>query len=143
MGLAFYDSTKTLFSGSPLKTSHNGRLGGADEKLIYIRNDDGTRYYTNITLTQSNDALDDSGEFGTTGWGVKFIYGERRPTEREWDDVPSSNTVNIPDIGSTSAADTSTYHPIWVRVYCPGGEPEQERDNQNIDVSFYERLVGA
>ncbi len=34
-------------------------------------------------------------------------------------------SLKIPDIGSDEAADTSTYHPIWFRVYCPGGTEAQ------------------
>lgn len=143
MGLAFYDDSKTLFGVSPLRTFHDGHLGGSQEKLIYLRNDDSAKYYTNITVHLEVDSYEDFGPFGTTGWGVKYIYGERRPTEAEWDEVRAGDAIAIPDIGDTSLADTFTYHPIWVRVYCPGGEPAQIRENQTIKVFYFERNVGA
>lgn len=143
MGLAFYDDQKVVFASSPLRTFHDGHLGGSQEKLIYLRNDDVSKYFTNLTVHLAIESYEDLGPFGTTGWGVKFIYGERRPTESEWDEVRAGDAIAIPDIGSTLIADTFTFHPIWVRVFCPGNEGAQIRENQTIQVFFFERNVGA
>ena len=40
--------------------------------------------------------------------GVSLMYGTRRPTEAEWDLVRSGDGIQIPDIETTEAADTST-----------------------------------
>lgn len=144
MGLNLYDENKVLFGDDDvLRTFHNGFLGGSLEKKFYIRNDDPTRYYTNLNLTYTVTNYDDLGEFGTTGWSVKFIEGERRPTESNWDSVRSGEPLALADIGSTEAADTHTYRPIWVRVFCPGGEEAQIRENQLIQIQGMIRLVGA
>jgi hypothetical protein len=147
MGLAFYDSTQTVFSAvgttyGPQRTHHDGKLGGADERIVYLRNDDPTKWYSNITVSLELDAYGDVGEFGTTGWSIKFLYGERRPTEAEWDLVRSGDSIEIPDIGTEAAADTSTYHPLWIRVYCPGGESAQIRENQRLRLFAFKRNVG-
>lgn len=141
--LAFYDEDFALFNGNPLRTVHNGKPGGADDKLLFIRNNDESNYYTDIVVSYENLNADDYGEVGSTGWAVKFLYGTRRPTEEEWDSVRGGQSIGIPDIGSSSAADTYTYHPIWVRVYCPGEAPAQIREGQTIRVWFNEKLVGA
>jgi hypothetical protein len=143
MALSFYDDTQTLFGLSPLRTFHDGHLGGSHEKLIYLRNADVAKYYTNITVHLSVDTYEDLGVLGTTGWGVKFVYGQRQPTEGEWDQVRAGDAIAIPDIGSTTLADTSTYHPIWVRVFCPGETAAQIRENQTVQVFYFERNVGA
>ena len=143
MGLAFYDDGQTLFAGNPLRTFHDGHLGSSQDKLIYLRNNDVAKYYTNITVHHTINTYEDLGPCGTTGWGTKFMYGQRRPTEAEWDEVRSGDPISIPDIGSTSIADTFTYHPIWIRVTCPGNESAQARDNQAIQVFFLEQNVGA
>ena len=78
----------------------------------------------------------DTGEFGTTGWGIKLMYGKRRPTEEEWDLVKSGAAIILPDIGSIEAADTFTNHPVWVRVYCPGGEAAQIRENMQLKLTY-------
>lgn len=143
MALNFYDDSKLLFGALPLRTFHNGHQGGAHESLVYLRNDDSGKYYKNVTVHLRLDSYEDAGELGTSGWGVKFIYGERRPTEEEWEQVRPGDSIAIPDIGDTLAADTSTYHPVWVRVYCPGKEPAQIREVQSLRVYFFERNVGA
>jgi hypothetical protein len=143
MALAFYDDQKVAFGALSLRTFHDGHLGGSYESLVYLRNSDSGKYYTNLSVHLEIDSYEDIGEFGTSGWAVKYIYGERRPTEDEWDRVRSGDAIAIPDIGNTLAADTFTYHPVWVRVFCPGLEPAQIRDNQTMKVFFFERNVGA
>jgi len=71
------------------------------------------------------------------------MYGKRRPTEAEWDLVRSSDGIEIPDIGTTEAADTFAQHPVWVRIYCPGGELAQIRENMQLRIRYYVRSVGA
>lgn len=144
MGLSFYNSSKVAFGETDvLRSFHDGHLGASWEDLIYIRNDDSARYFTNLVLRYTATNYDDYGEFGSTGWGVKFMYGQRRPTEAEWDLVRSGDPLVLPDIGDTSAADTHTYHPIWVRVICPGGQAAQIREGQTITLGKLEKLVGA
>lgn len=155
MALVFYDEDKVAYGSlatvgpfesgrqGPHRTFIDGRLGGAHEQVIYIRNDDANNYYTSITLGYEHDNYADLGEFGATGWGVKFLYGERRPTEAEWDAVSSGEDISVPNIGDTSAGDTTTYHPVWIRVYCPGNAAAHIRENQRLRVKLYERLVGT
>lgn len=142
MGLNFYDDTQTLFAGSPLRSIHDGHLGGAHEEKIYVRNDDVTKYFTNVQLRLHSEPYDDSGEVGDSGWSVKFLYGERRPTEAEWDIVRSGEVLDLPDIGTVDLADTSTYHPVWVRVYCPGGVLAQTREVQELRLYRFVKMVG-
>jgi hypothetical protein len=141
--LAFYDEDYQVFNGEPLRTVHNGKSGGASAKLVFIRNDDPANYYTDLVVTYENNVQDDYGVLGSTGWSVKFLYGRRQPTEEEWDSVTVGQSIVLPNIGSTSAADTYTFHPIWIRVYCPGNAPAQIREGQSIRVYFDEKKVGA
>jgi hypothetical protein len=154
MALRFFDEAKEAYASLPILTTEvnrqgphrtfsDGRLGGAHEQIFYLRNDDPTCYYVDLSIGYEQDLYNDSGEFGDTGWGVKYLYGERRPTEAEWDEVRSGEPLALPNIGSTLAADTYTFHPIWIRVYCPGGVAAQIRENQRIRIQFYEKKVGA
>lgn len=140
--LAFYDEDYQVFNGNPLRTVHNGKPGGPSEKLIYIRNGDATNYYSSVIVTYDNTLQDDYGVAGSSGWSVKFLYGRRQPTEEEWDTVSAGQSIVLPDIGSKLAADTYTYHPVWIRVYCPGNAPAQIREGQKIRVYFDENKVG-
>ena len=155
MALKLYNSDKTVYGSlptqsdsedsrfGPARTHYDGRLGGPHEFIVYIRNDDPANYYTNLVLSYETELYGDIGELGDSGWGVKYMYGERRPTEAEWDEVRSGEPVVLPDIGTTEAADTYTYHPVWVRIYCPGDTAAQLRENQRLRISYYERKVGA
>lgn len=154
MALRFFDAEKEAYASLPIldteanrqgphRTFSDGRLGGAHEQIVYLRNDDPSTYYTDLVLSYEQDIYNDSGEFGDTGWGIKYLYGERRPTEAEWDEIRSGESLVLPDIGTTLAADTYTFHPIWVRVYCPGGQAAQLRENQRVRLSYYEKKVGA
>ena len=140
--LAFYDEDHNLFNTNPLRTVHNGRPGGPDEKLVLIRNDDATNYYTDLSVSYES-TLDDYGPLGSSGWSVKFLSGSRQPTEQEWDSVTAYQAISLPDIGNNTVADTVTYHPFWVRVYCPGNSSAQIRESQVIRVFYDERKVGS
>lgn len=139
--LAVYDENYDVLSGNPLRTIHNGKTGGAYEKVLFIRNDDDTNYYTNVTVTYTNSLMEDFGAAGSSGWSVKFLPGRRQPTEEEWDTVSAGQSIVLPDIGSILASDTYTYYPFWVRVYCPGDTAAQIRTGQTIKIYFEENKV--
>ena len=144
MALKFYNADEELFSDEELLHFYaDGTLGGASEKKIYIKNDNAAIYYTDLKLDINMTAFDDSGILGKTGWGIKLSYGERQPTEIEWAIKQSDVFLNLPDIGDEDAADTSTFHPIWVRIYVPGGETAHFRDNMELKLTFLEHPVGA
>jgi hypothetical protein len=143
MDLFFYDDSQVLFGASSLRTLVNGHTGGAYEKKFYIRNTDVTRWYTNVVISIVTDLYDALGESGTSGISIKFLYGEARPTEAEWDIVLSGTSLTLPDIGSNALADTSTYHPVWIRVYVPGNTPADIIDSNTIRLSALPRVVGA
>lgn len=133
------------YENDPLRSFHNGHIGGSHEQLFFIRNQNPSKFYTNITVTPVMIGVynDSEGEFGVSGWGIKLMYGKRRPTEFEWDMVRSGAGIKIPDIGSNEAADTFTNHPIWVRIFCPGGEVAQVRENMQLHVNYYTKEVDS
>lgn len=143
--LGFYDDIGNPYSATdPIRTFHDGFRGSSHEELIYIRNFDASKYYTDIVLQpELVGAYADLGEWGTTGWAIKTMYGSRQPTEDEWDALEPSEAIALPDIGTTEAADTFTNHPVWVRVYCPGREAAQIRKNMQLKLQYFEKQVGS
>lgn len=149
--LKILDSTKEAFGNivdfeheDPLRMTHDGKLGGSYEQLIYIKNDDATLYYTNVSLSPVSSNYDDiASEWGETGFGLKLLYGERRPTETEWDQVKSGEAIMLPDIGTTDAADIANYFPVWVRTVCPGLTPAQIKTNLSIKLSYRAKNLGT
>jgi hypothetical protein len=117
MALAYYDETQTVISGSEIRDSFSATTGSIVERKLHIRNDDPLLYYTNISVAINQD----TGTFGSSGFSIKLSYGSRQPTEAEWDAIPQNTAINLPDIGASGAADTSTYEAFWVRSFCPAG----------------------
>ena len=142
--LIFYDEAYEAFDTNPLRSFHNGHIGNFHEQIFYLRNRDPSVYFSEVIITpEMVGGYNDSGEFGLTGWGIKLMYGKRRPTETEWDIVRSGESIQIPDIGTTEASDTFTNHPIWTRIYCPGKTDAQIRENMQLNVSYFLKKVGA
>jgi len=144
MALAFYQekNTSSAFS-DPLRSFHHGPMGSVHEEIVYIHNTDSSKYYSNVLLTFEVTDYDDWGELGATGWGVKLMYGERRPTEAEWNLVRSGEGIQLPDIGESWSADTGTYHPVWIRIVSPANEVAQIRSGQQLKLTALEHPVGA
>lgn len=139
--LGFYDSDRNALS--TFRSVFDGQLGGDSVQKIYVRNTSVLKYYTNVVLSFLPGNYNDNGVWDDTGWSVKFLYGERRPTEAEWDSVLSAEPIQLPDIGNTNAADDSTYHPIWIRVYAPGNQDAHRRTGHSMQLTAEDHVVGA
>ena len=136
LSIKFYDEDKVPMNLDPLRSQHDGHVGAVYEIKVYTRNIIAANYHTNVQLSLI-------GALGSTGWSIKFIEGERQPTEAEWDNVTSGATLSMTNIGSTAAGDTSTYFPVWIRVYCPGGTAAAINTDYSFQIDALERSVGA
>lgn len=134
MAIQIYDADQVLFSGS-LRTSHDGLTGSYHDQKIYIRNDDASKYYTYVQVQIASTGP------APTAWVFKTMYGERQPTEAEWDTVASLDALTMPDIGAPGNPDTSTLFPVWIRIYCPGGTLAQQRTSESIRVYYIEEAI--
>lgn len=107
---------------TPFYITLDGKEGGAIDSLIYVRNDDISRYYTGITVR----AVDTSGGWltnGTQGFSWKLKEGSIRPLPQQWSSVSDGNTLSLSDnIGTSMIGDIITYLPIWIRVQIPRNE---------------------
>jgi hypothetical protein len=139
--LQVYDADLVLLTA--LRSQFDGQLGGDAVQLFHIRNSDALKYFTNISLVYVPGVTNADGVWSDTGWSIKYLYGTRRPTELEWDSISSAQSVVIPDIGDTNAGDDSTYHPVWLRVYCPGNLDAHRRLGHTLKISYQDRVVGA
>lgn len=140
--LKFLNADMDSLEGSQLRTFHNGHLGGAHEQLFYIRNEDPAVYYTNVKLTPVYvpDGQDLANKTELT-WSVKLMYGSRRPTEEEWDLVSNGEILTLPNIGMQYLADTTTNYPVWVRVFCPGGENAKISSDFSFKLTYFTKIT--
>ena len=144
MGLKLYNSEQVEYTGSmKFRPVIDGHVGGVHEEKIYIRNDSVTTYYVGVLLALISNLYDGAGENGFSGIGFKFIYGERRPTEAEWDQAISGESIYLPDIGTSAAANTYTYHPVWIRVFVPGNTQASVIESFILRLYYFPKVVGA
>jgi len=140
----FVEISSDLNLDTPLTTIHNGKTGDVVTTQIYIRNDDATKWFSNIIL-QPVDLVDANpyGDvaYSETGWGVKLSYGSAEPTVGEWEDLAWGNEIDAPNIGSALSADTTTYYPIWQLESCPPNTNAQIKEDLVIQVSHTENAV--
>lgn len=124
MALALYSAPNTnnqLSSLSPFTITFDGRVGGEQDKCVYLHNDSVTRWYDNITISiEDLEGVDLV--HGANGCGWKLISKDIPPSNEEWSRVAVGNILALNlTLGSTILGDIVTFLPIWVRVILPHG----------------------
>ena len=130
-------------SQNPFTVTFDGRRGGSQDRMVFVRNDDITKYYTNIIIsvvdTEGDSIVDGTAE----GWSWKLMIKETAPTNEEWALVSPGNTISLSNIGSSAKGDISTFLSFWVRVTIPNHEPVQTIKDVVFRISGSENAVGA
>lgn len=129
---------------NPITTTHDGKDGDTKTITLYLRNDDSSKWYSNVTITPV-DRIDANpyGDVGydETGWGVKLNKGGTEPTQGEWNDIDWGSNISMDNIGSNSAADTATYYPFWYLITCPPNENAKNKSDIILKVEYTENAV--
>jgi hypothetical protein len=120
----------------PIITTHDGVLGEVVEVKLFVRNDDSSEYYRNITVTPVCKTSPDDTLGIVTGHGVKLNLGSDQPTEAEWEAIDYGQGISLEDIGASGSGDTSTYTAFWYRVEAPAGAPADNKENIVLRVSY-------
>jgi hypothetical protein len=102
---------------SPIVTTHDSIELSVIQTKVFVRNDDPTKYYEDVTIKYMPVSVVVN---NVNGWKFKCYSQDKQPTDMEWQTVSSGNEVILGDIGTTDAADLD-YHPIWLRVEAPRG----------------------
>lgn len=129
---------------SPLATVHDGKTGDFVSTQLFIRNDDATKWYSNIvvvpydltSIVDKNDV-----DYKSSGWGVKLSQGADEPTLAAWGDIDWGDYVNMGNAGAEANADTTTYFPFWYLITCPPNTDAQIKNNITIRVEYTENAV--
>jgi len=134
MGLALYTSPSIdsiIDDKNPFNLTFHGEQNRSSlVKLVYLHNEDPTKYYNNIEILPVvyDSAVWVPAEGESIGyWAVsssddqyliwKFLEKNTKPFEDEWKVVSENNTCTYSqDIGSVAKADIVTFFPLWVRV---------------------------
>lgn len=125
---------------NPIVHSFNGVTGGTIIKKYYLRNNDDTKYYNNITLSAYVESGDDITD-GTDGFSWKFRAGSDQPLEQEWALITDANNIDMDQIGSFGNGDNTTYYPFWLRITVPDNLSAQSFENIKLRISYTENIA--
>ena len=140
MSLQILNSEQQVLTGN-IQTNHNGFTGGAEEVLIYLRNDFPEYYYEDITLTVKMPDLEENALFSQSGWSIKLSNTSEQPTEKEWGEIFVNETLRLPNIGSAEVANTESIFPVWIRVYCPGHSLSDIKQDMSLSLKYSKKMV--
>lgn len=113
----------------PIITTHDGVLGEVVETKLFVRNEDVTEYYEDITVAPVSKTSPDETIGTANGHGVKLRVGGTQPTESEWGAIDHGNSISFSDLGTSGSGDISTYLAFWYRVETPAGSPADNKEN--------------
>jgi hypothetical protein len=123
---------------SPIMTSHDGKNGDSQKVLLYIKNDNPNRTYSNVVITPTDLELPSPPKNDTvytdTGWGVKLSLGGEEPSKSQWEDIVWGAPISI-----TSIAELS--HSFWYLITCPPNTNAQNKTDIALTVSYTENVV--
>lgn len=134
-----YESAGKMIStreGDGLLVSTIGiKPGMALTRRLLVRNDDSSKYYTNIQVT----VVDSSGNdiHLKSGWTWKLLASDVEPSNSQW--ITATHSISLSSIGS---ADTNTYLPFWLRVEVPQYQQARLIRTLGLQVTATENLVG-
>ena len=123
MGIGLYLNTNInskISDTNKFSITFDGRIGGIQDKQIYIRNDDITKWYNNIQLYVFDSGNNNIVNNQNNGWSWKLKEADIDPTNEEWNSISAGQTIAISvDLGSSTKFDIVTYVPIWLRIQIP------------------------
>ncbi len=102
-----------LTDAKSMVAGFNRRNFQPEIRQLWFRNDDVTKWISNISIYATSTTIDIYS--GVNGFGTKFYYGELEPTERVWSATPYNQPINIANIGTSLAPDTS-FKAFWMRL---------------------------
>ena len=148
MGLAvYYKDENDQFvevdseAGVYITTTHDGKNGDVKVTQLYLRNDDASKWFSNI-LIKPYDLIEPYDiNYEETGWGVKLSEGSNELTSAEWENKQWAEQISMGSIGSDSSSDTTTYFSFWYYITCPPNEDVKIKTDIILDVSYTENSV--
>lgn len=147
MSIGIYTDTDptTLISQNDTFTNSllvnvNGRLGGVFQKRLYVRNSEHNKSYSSIQVSVENPA-DPSLINGVQFTYWKLIAGDTQPADWQWDAVTTGNIITVPNIGTVSIGDNTTYVPFWLYVRAPRNSNANTFITPNMVIRANEILV--
>ena len=123
--------------GNPLAITFDGVNGGTIERKLYLRNDNITKQYQNITIQPyDNPGVEQQITNGSNGYIWLLSAGDQRPLVEQWDLITPASVINLDDI-----SDTTTYLPFWLRITVPAGVPATSFRSASLAITCDEESI--
>lgn len=122
---------------NPVKVNIDTRKPDPLIKQLFIRNDESNKYYEDITISITD--TDNITNEETKLW--KMIRSDTQPTQDDWDEVDPANSIEMLNIGTSSASNTSTYFSFWIYVEFPQNSPIDTFTGVKLVVTSREDLI--
>jgi hypothetical protein len=111
MALSLYHAPSPnakIDSDSPLTLTFDGRVPAAQQRLVYLRNDDVAKWYNDVHLSIPSP-------MANIVW--KFKESDFSPSEEAWALIAANNTLSLTEsVGSMGNPNTDTFFPVWIRI---------------------------
>ena len=150
MGLGIYsepvassritDNTDTGIA-APFTVSIDGKAGGFKTQRLYLRNDDATLTFTDISLVPVDTGSPSVVDGSQTGFSWKLLEEDTQPTEEAWDLIDDGNTIEFSDLGTILVTDIATYLPFWARIEIPRNTDVQAIASVELTISATSTLI--
>lgn len=144
--LKFYDNEYNLVSG-PLHAYIDGVSGGVYDLVLWVRNDDLGFVYTDVyvkyLINDQDDWITDMATVAGQGFCTKMVK-DTKPTELMWAALPPASNIQLEDIGiegEVNVPDASSYKPVYIRIYMPGGSPTQIMRDHKLQIVAMPKAV--
>jgi len=137
MSIRLYDENRNEINSVSLVL--DGGFGDWRIRKVLIKNDDPTKYYTDLVAAVDNTSY--SLGFMAEGYTIKLKASETAPAISEWNLVSPGNSVSLEDIGEAGNANTTTYVPIYIYTSCPANQQPNLISGINLILSGIERLA--
>lgn len=129
----------------------SGRPGGSPViKKLFLRNDDPTKWYSDIVISPKTTIGED---ITGTGLRIKLLSGDTKPSESDWAGAQVNadaslespldggpRNTRLPEIGEEGTAD-QRYYPFWIWVQASPSLPGDTDAMFTLAVSYIEGVV--
>jgi len=120
---------------NPIKTVHDPLEQSTVIKKLFLRNDNSSKYYTDVSLQFAPTATTQN---NPTGWSYKIISGDTKPAEEDWAyDVTSGESIEMDDVGADGDPNLDFY-PFWIRIDVPKGTSGGVYNSVYLSINYTE-----
>lgn len=123
---------------NPITTVHDGRIEQSRDVLLYVRNDDAAKKYTDVVIGFADSEYPNDIEGVQSGWSIKVSLGNLQPSDAEWATITAGTSISISDPNELSGIGRE---PFWYRIISPRGIHVGLKLDVSLRLSYTESTI--